>query len=53
MEIDMKIEIRELKTHKVIKTVDCCDEPERTIEKIDRGININLNHDEYYTAIVD
>jgi hypothetical protein len=27
--------------------------PERWAEKIDRGQNINLNHDEFYTRILD
>lgn len=25
---------------------------ERNCEKIERGVNINLNHDHYYTSIV-
>lgn len=26
---------------------------ERTAKKIERGVNINLNHDEYYTEVVE
>ena len=28
-------------------------ENERRADKIDRGLNINLNHDDYYTLVVE
>lgn len=43
------IEIKELETAKVIKRLDCTDNSKRSREKIESGMNINLNHEEYYT----
>ncbi len=49
----MKIEIRNLITHEVIKTVDCHERSERQTVIVENGININLDHNQYYTAICD
>lgn len=49
------IEIRkysETTTPEVVKRIDVSDKTDRSIDKIDSGININLNHDEYYTRIL-
>ncbi len=37
---------------KFVKRIPC-GESERKAEKVDSEININLNHDEYYTIIVN
>ena len=47
----MIIEIRETATHKVVETINCEDKIERDVIRVERGVNINLNHDDYYTAI--
>ena len=45
------IEIIEFKTKKVTKRFDVTGKNERMIDKFDDGLNINLNHDKYYTLI--
>ena len=45
----MKVQIVEYKTDKVIKNIEV--PTERQAEKVESGININLNHDEYFTRI--
>ena len=46
----MKVQIVEYKTDKVIKDIEV--PTERQAEKVESGININLNHDEYFTRII-
>ena len=46
-----KVVIMSYEDSEIIKEFKPC-ETERTAETIERGININLNHDEYYTEIV-
>ena len=43
------LEITEFSTGNVVKRIDVTGKSERTIDKIDDGLNINLNHDKYYT----
>lgn len=43
------VQIIEHRTEKVIKEIEC--PTERKAEKIDDGVNINLNHENYYTKI--
>ena len=45
------IEIKEKSTKKVVKRFDVTGKHERMIEKFDDGLNINLNHDKFYTII--
>ena len=45
------IEIKEKSTNKVVKRFDVTGKHERMIEKFDDGLNINLNHDKFYTII--
>ncbi len=47
---DYYVEIIEDKTEKVLER--CGPHSEWKAEKIDRGITINLNHDDYSTRIV-
>lgn len=47
-----KIEIVEYSTEAVVESVDVSGKNERQIDKIDRGININLDHDKFYTRIL-
>lgn len=54
----MKIEIREHTPQddgqdKVIKTVDCGGKLYSEVRRVEAGININMNRDEFYTEIVD
>lgn len=44
------VEIVSFATGEAVKRMKASSE--RQAEKLDRGVNINLNHDEYYTRIV-
>ena len=44
------IEIKEYSTDQVTARVDVTGKTERQIDKTERGMNINLNHDKFYTA---
>ena len=33
--------------------MDVTDKSERSIEKIESGVNINLNHEKYYTRVTE
>lgn len=46
-----KVEIVEYGTHKVERSIDCVSQYQA--EKVDAGANINLNHDKYFTRIVE
>lgn len=43
------VDIKRNKTKTIEKSIECSSE--RTAEKVERGVNINLNHKEYYTII--
>ena len=47
----MKVLIKEIKTDKIIKEIECGSP--RSAERVEDGVNINLNHNDYYTEIVD
>ena len=47
------IEIVEHATLEVIKTVDVTGKSKRLMDKVDDGINRNLNHEEYFTRIAE
>jgi len=49
----MKIEIVRYEDEEVVKTIECGDRTIRQVEKVDDGVNINLNHELYYTRIVE
>lgn len=38
---------------KVVKRIDVTSESERTIDKIETGLNINLNHESYFTRVIE
>ena len=44
------IEIKTWEDGGVVKRLDVSSKSERQIEKIDSGMNRNLNHDQYYTC---
>lgn len=46
------IEIREIGTNKVVETIGNSAN-KRALERTERGVNINLNHAQYYTQIVE
>ena len=52
-EVEMKyyIEVVEFESGEVVSRMEASSE--RTAEKIDRGVNINLNHENYYTRITE
>ena len=45
------VEIVELETEIVVKRIECGDSIKRAC-KIDDGVQINLNHEKYYTRIL-
>lgn len=45
------IEVIEFKTNKVTHRIDVTGKPERQIERVEDGLNINLNHELYYTQV--
>ena len=46
-----KIQIVHFKTGKVVKEISVTGKSERQIQKIDDGININLNHEQFFTRM--
>jgi len=44
------VEIVQYKDEKVIETIKCGDSLAKA-EKVDKGVNINLNHEEFFTRI--
>ena len=44
-----KIKVIKADTGEVVKTLEAT--TERTAERIDNGLNINMNHADYYTVI--
>lgn len=47
------IEIVEREKEEVIKRLDVSDKSDRMIDRIESGININLNHDHFYTNQIE
>ena len=45
------LEVRERTTDKVVNRIDVSNESERSIDRIERGMNINMNHADYYTEV--
>lgn len=45
------IQIIEYSTENVVQEIDVTGRTDNAISKIDSGLNINLNHSEYYTII--
>jgi len=46
------LEIRKYEGNEVVKRMDVTGMSERKIDRIDSGMNINLNHKEYYITTV-
>ena len=42
------IEVYHAQSGDVVKSIDVSDKSDRQIDKIERGVMINLNHNEYY-----
>lgn len=47
------LEIIKDKNNEVVKRLDVTSKGERMIDKIENGMNINLNHDEYSTKLTE
>lgn len=45
-----RVEVVEFATEAVVKSIDCASE--RSADKVDRGVNINLNHERFFTRVV-
>ena len=46
------VEVRTYKDDTVVKAIEVTGQSNRSIVRVDSGLNINLNHDDYYTTIV-
>ena len=47
----MNVEIVQTKTGEVVQTIEAGSY--RSAERVERGVNINLNHNEYHTRIAE
>ena len=47
----LKIEVIEIETEKVVHEVDCTGKGKRAADRVQRGLNRNLNHDKFQTRI--
>lgn len=47
----MQVEIRELETNEVVDTIDCGDKTESQVLRVMNGVNINLDHDKFFTVV--
>ena len=47
------LEVVKSSTEEVVKSIDVTDSSDRYIEKMEIGLNINLNHDQYYTRVTE
>jgi hypothetical protein len=47
------LEIIQTADSKVVKRIDVTGNGDRAIDRVERGININLNHAQYHTNIND
>lgn len=42
------LEIKKYENNEVVKRIDVSDSSDRTIERVESGMNMNLNHEQYY-----
>ncbi len=47
------IEVRSFEAEEVVERINVSDMTERQIDKVERGMNINLNHKSYYTQVTE
>lgn len=47
------LEIRKFENDTVVKRMDVSSKSDKQIEKMEFGANMNLNHEEYYTEVVE
>ena len=47
------IEIKRYDDDTAVARVDVSNSSERSVEQVERGMNINLNHSEYFTSVVN
>lgn len=43
------LEVKSYDNGKVVKRLDVSNESDRSVDRIERGLNINLNHEAFYT----
>jgi hypothetical protein len=48
-----QIQVIQKSDKSVIHSIDVTGKSDRQIERVEDGININLNHDEFYTVIAE
>lgn len=44
-----QVEIRDIDTDEIIEVIECSGE--RSAERVENGVNINLNKEKYYTEV--
>lgn len=47
------LEIKSYNDNRVVKRFDLTEKSDRQSDKIENGVNINLDHDKFYTFIYD
>ena len=47
------LEIKSYEDGKVVKRLDVTGQSDRSIDRVERGMNINLNHEAFYTFSYD
>ena len=47
------IQVIRYKDKEVVKSLDVTGKTERQQDQVDRGLNMNLNHDEYFTRFLE
>lgn len=52
-QVHYEVQIVEMATDTVFDAIDCERMTFRSVEKVERGVNINLNHEKFYTRIAD
>jgi hypothetical protein len=50
MKGEWKVEVVHIETEEVVKAIEC--NSERSAERVERGVLINMNHEDYFTRIV-
>ena len=45
------VEVVRFENEEVVKRIEC--DTERKADRVDDGLNINLNHEDFYTRIVE
>ena len=53
MKYKKEIHIKKIGTDKIVKRIDVTDKSPRSIDRVQDGLNRNLDHENYYTVLWD